>query len=160
MSIIGYKSLSNDFTNMYGTKYEFNKKYILNGKLEWRKNVFHFCHYPEDTLRYIEGFNKPFKIVKVQASGEIVLYDDDYFGYHDMYASSEMTLLSELSREELLKLIIESRNQLRAVRLIKSIKLDENEINEILKIYPYLDNDVNYYQYNKKDTYEKLFLRK
>ncbi len=160
MSIIGYKSLDNNFTNMYGTTYEFNKKYILNGKLEWRINGFHFCKYPEDTLRYIESFNSPFKIVKVLASGEIVLYEDEYFGYYNMFASSEMTLLNELPREELLKIIIESKNQFRAMRLIKSIKLNDSEINEILKNYPYLINDINYYQYDKKDTYKKLFLKK
>ena len=160
MSIIGYKSLDKNYTNMYGTTYEFNKKYILNGKLEWRKNGFHFCYYPEDTLRYIEGFNKPFKIVRVLGSGDIIEHNDDYFGYNEMYASSEMTLLDELSRDELLKVIIESKNQLRAMRLIRSIKLDENEINEILKNYPYLNNDIDYYQYNKKDTYKKLYLSK
>ena len=74
-----------------------------------------------------------------------------------MYASSEMTLLDELSRGDLLKIIIDSKNQFRAIRLIRSIKLYENEINEILKNYPYLNNDIDYYQYNKKDTYKKLY---
>lgn len=160
MNIIGYKSLDENLTNMYGTTtYEFNKKYVLNGKPEWRKNGFYFCERPEDTLRFIEGFDKPFRIVKVEGSGIIIKHDDDYYGYYNMYASSEMILLEELKREELISIVVNSYNQMRVLRLIRSIKLNENEINYILNKYPYLEDDIKYYQFNEKDIYMKRILK-
>ena len=154
--IKGYKSLDNNLKNMYGFQYEIGKKYILNGKLKWKENGFHFCTYMEDTLRYIEDFNTDFKIVEVIGSGNIVKYDDEYYGYYDMYASSVLEIIREIKREEFINEVINS-NVFRVERLISSIKLTEEELFLIKEKYKNLDDIINYYQYNQKNlTLKKL----
>lgn len=154
--IKGYKSLDKNLKNMYGFQYEIGKKYILNGELKWKENGFHFCTYMEDTLRYIKDFNTDFKIVEVIGSGDIVKYDDEYYGYYDMYASSVLEIIREIKREELINEIINS-NVFRVKRLISSIKLTEEELFLIKEKYKNLDDIINYYQYNQKNlTLKKL----
>ncbi len=154
--IKGYKSLDNNLKNMYGFQYEIGKKYLLNGELKWKENGFHFCTYMEDTLRYIKDFNTDFKIVEVIGSGDIVKYDDEYYGYYDMYASSVLEIIREIKREELINEVINS-NVFRVERLISSIKLTEDELFLIKEKYKYLDDIINYYQYNQKNlTLKKL----
>ena len=97
----GYKALIDNLTNRYNYSYELGKKYILNGELKWMKNGFHFCLRPEDTLRYVDGFNDNIVFAEVEGGGELVLYEDEYYGYYDMYASSEMTILNILNKHDI-----------------------------------------------------------
>ncbi len=142
----GYKALSSNLTNRYGFTYEIGKKYVLNGKLKWMKNGFHFCTRPEDTLRYINGYNDDFSIVLVDGSGELVLYEDDYYGFYDMYASSEMTIIGIVPRNEIFLDIINSKNYFRVKRYASLVRLEEYEKEEILKKYPELEDTIKYYQ--------------
>ena len=87
----GYKALNKDMINRYGNKYELGNKYYLNSGVPiWSKNGFHFCVRPEDTLRYVDGFNDEIEMVEVEASGTMILHEDEYYGFYDMYVSSEM----------------------------------------------------------------------
>lgn len=101
--MMGYKALKEGLINRYGYKYLLNKTYKLNGNLKWRENGFHFCIRPEDTLRYVDSWNDNIVVTEIEAGGELQLYEDDYYGYYDMYASSEMKILRVLSRENCLK---------------------------------------------------------
>lgn len=151
----GYKVLNKGLVNRYGYQYELNKKYILNGELKWSENGFHFCTYPEDCLRYIDGFNDEFDMTEIEAGGSIQQYDDDYYGYYDMYASSEMTITKVLSREEFISLVVNSKNENRVKRLINTVKLNEDEINLINAFYPKLKPYIDYYQYKDENAFSK-----
>jgi hypothetical protein len=142
----GYKALVDNLTNRYGFSYDIGKKYFLDGELKWRENGFHFCLRPEDTLRYVDGFNDQIMFALVEGSGELVLYEDEYYGFYDMYAASEMTFLKIIPREEIFRMIIDSKVDFRVKRFASLIKLREEEINEILKKYPVLQNTIDYYQ--------------
>lgn len=151
----GYKVLNKGLINRYGFQYELNKKYILDGKLQWSKNGFHFCKYPEDTFRYINGFEDEFDMVEVEGSGEFVEYDDNYYGYYDMYASSEMEIIRVIPRYELIYKIVNSKNSERVKRLISTLKLNEEEINLISMLYPELISHIDYYQYNDINVFKR-----
>ncbi len=144
----GYKVLNKGLINRYGFKYELNKKYKLDGTLKWKENGFHFCTYPEDTLRYIDAFNEEIDLTEVEGSGELQLYEDDYYGYYDMYASEEIIINRIVPREEFISMVVNSKNPDRVKRLISGIKLTEDEINFIRERYNNLDFYIDYYQIN------------
>ena len=126
----GYKAFEEGLTNRYGFSYEIGKKYYLNGDLKWNKNGFHFCTRPEDTLRYINGYNNDYNICEVKGGGEIVTYDDEYYGFYDMYASTEIEILRIVPREEIFNMIMNSYSD-RVKRYISLTKLTSDEIEQI-----------------------------
>ena len=152
----GYKVLLSGLVNRYGTVYELNKKYTLrSGDLKWRENGFHFCSRPEDTLRYIDAFNEEFDMAEVEGSGDLHLYEDEYYGYFDMYASSEMEIKRIIPREEWISMVINSKNPDRVKRLISTMKLTEDEIELIRSKYnTSMDFYIDYYQ-NKDDQLKR-----
>ena len=157
----GYKLLDIGLINEYGYKYEFNKEYKLNGELKWNHNGFHFCTNIEDTLRYRDKNKETFMIVEILASGQITdgsNLENDYYGYESGYASSEMKILREVSREEMISIVLNSKVIDRVTRLILSIPLTEEEIRLIKEKYPnrIVEQYIEYYQYNDK----KAFARK
>ena len=154
----GYKLLDIGLINERGRVYEYNKKYILRGDLKWNYNGFHFCTHIEDTLRYRDKNKDDFIIVEVLATGEITdgsNVENDYYGYETGYASSEMEILREVNREEMINIVLDSRNIDRITRLILSIPLTEEEINKIKERYPnqIVQQYIEYYQYNDKDAF-------
>lgn len=156
----GFKLLDEGYINEYGHVYEFNKKYHLNGDLRWNYNGFHFCTHIEDTLRYRNKEKGTFVIVEVLASGDIVdgsSVENDYYGYESGYASSEIEIVREVSREEMINIVINSNVIDRVNRLIMSIPLTEEEINLILDRYPkdIVRQYIEYYQYDNKDVFHK-----
>ncbi len=142
----GFKALNKDLTNRYGYKYLVNKNYKLNGDLKWQQNGFHFCIRPEDTLRYVDSWSDNFVVTEIEANGELELYEDDYYGYYDMYVSSEMKILRVLSREELFEMVFNSNNVDRVKRLASSIVLTQDEIDLIKDVYPLAISTIEYYQ--------------
>lgn len=142
----GYKALETGLVNRYGFQYEIGNTYILDGDLEWRKNGFHFCSYPEDTLRYVNGYNDNIVIVRVDGSGQIIAYDDEYYGFYDMYASSIMKILRVVPRKEVFNQIINSGVNRRIERFITLTKLSEEEKKIILNMYPDIEPLIKYYQ--------------
>ena len=150
----GYKALLKGLYNRYGFQYELNKKYELNGELKWNKNGFHFCKRPEDTLRYVDPYKDEIEIAKVIGSKEIVLYEDDYYGYYDMYASSEIELIGILKREEFFSNVINSRVPDRVSRMVSLMPLTDDEIEIVRTFYPNLEFYINYYQ-NKEYILKK-----
>lgn len=142
----GYKALEQGLINRYGFQYEVGKTYTLDGDLKWKKNGFHFCTYPEDTLRYVDAWNNEIEIVSVEGSGELEKFNDEYYGFFDMYASSIMTIKRIVPREEVFETILSSNNIDRIKRYITLMKLSNNEINVIRDNYPELNRTINYYQ--------------
>ena len=128
----GYKVLLKGLTNRYGFKYEVGKTYHLRGDLKWKENGFHFCKNPEDTLRYVDAFNEEIEFCEVEGSGKIVEYEDEYYGFYDMYASSIIELLRVVPREEIFNIVLNSHSD-RVKRYVTLIKLTPDEKKEILK---------------------------
>lgn len=156
----GYKLLDEGYINEYGHVYEFNKKYYLRGDLRWNYNGFHFCTHIEDTLRYRNRERDTFVIVEVLAGGNIVdgsSVENDYYGYESGFASSEIEILREVPREEMINIVINSNIVDRVNRLIMSIPLTEEEINLILEKYSkdIVRQYIEYYQYDNKEVFHK-----
>lgn len=144
--IQGYKAfvLKDDkLTDRYGNTYELEKQYHVDGDIKFKKNGYHLCINPEDTLRYVDAFNDNVVITSVLGSGNLNRYDDDYYEYDDMYAVSDMKILKMYTKEELLE------NQAKASRNIKRFidgyNLNLNDLYYILDNYRGIENDLRRY---------------
>lgn len=155
--------------NQCGTPYELNREYELSGELKYSKNGFHFSIYPEETLRFRDRSNgllaSDFTIVEIEADGKIECGDDylenEKFDTIGVYASSRMTVLRILPREEVFNIILNSKNPLRMRKYIMFVKLTTEEIDLVKEYY----NDfctlgyIGYYQYNDEKAFEKAYTR-
>lgn len=160
--MLGYKLVDEGIVNQYGTKYELNKTYYLNGKVKYSKNGFHFSTYPENTLRFTSTRRpKDYFIVEVEASGDIECGDDyqtnEAYDYNGMYASSEMRIIREIPRQEIFQIILNSNNSTRVKRYIQLVELTQEEINQIRDKYDdfYVNAYIGYYQYNDEKSFYK-----
>ena len=86
--IKGYKCFNKNLINRYGIPFEVGKTYKVDGNISFGNNGngFHMCVNLEDTLRYFDGFNTEIDICEVIGDGNFVLFEDNYYGYYDMYS--------------------------------------------------------------------------
>ena len=104
--MFGYKVFYKGLKDSFGNEYTLGKKYKLDEEVKWSQNGFHFCKRPEDTLRNFDDFNNELEIALIEASGNIVEYDDEYYGYYDMFASSEYKIIRVMSRDEIVRNVL------------------------------------------------------
>ncbi len=157
--IVGYKAFNNTMENRYGVKFEKNKKYSVEGKLQFGNNGngFHFCKNLEDTLRYVNAMNEEIKIALVSTDDRYLKYDDEYYGYYDMYVSSSIVIEHILTRDEILKHIMNS-NILSINRFLSLFRLADDEIKTFKQKYAksmQILDTISYYQEKNLDTYTK-----
>lgn len=151
--ITGYKAFDN-MKDQYGNTYEINKEYTQTGPIKFGVNGFHFCTHIADVLRYYDGFNENTIICLVEASGETDIYQDEYNEYFDMYASSNIKILKILSREEIMEIVL-NESVHSVIRFIKGYKLTEEEINQIIDLYPnsIIKDYIDYYQKSNQEAF-------
>ena len=168
--IKGFKIFNSDFTNRYGQKFEVDKEYVASGDIVWgtNGNGFHFCTHLEDCFRYYDAINDDCIITQVSGSGKIKEYNDEYYGYYDMYVSEILKINKILTRKEILEYLydlLESNvlNYNRIKRFIRGYKLTTIEIEEILNVLIIKDkpNMSNYVYYlsrfqNNNINYQKF----
>lgn len=159
MEIRGYKAFNEDLSNRYGAEFKAGEIYQVTGPVAFgtRGNGFHFCKRLEDTLRYFDAMEGNVQIAEVIGRGNIAEYYDDYYGYYDMYAASELEVVKVLSREEILVPYLISANYDRVKRFVSGFRLtfDEKEMfrtafsdrKDILQA-------IAYYQDGIKNTYD------
>lgn len=156
----GYKVFLKGLIDSFGIKHEIGKIYKVDGEVKWSKNGFHFCKRPEDTLRNFDDFNKELEIALIEASGKIKEYDDEYYGYYDMYVAEQYKILRVIPKEEIVASIIESGNQLRQLRIAQRMKLTDEQAKQLMGITNEIDCAIRYHQYNEKDIYEKTYKKR
>lgn len=152
--MLGYKSYDG---NNVKEEDILNKHFHLDGNIKFHKRGYHFCERIEDTLRYSGGISNPNIIIaEVEANNIIDEGSDEYYGYYDMYATSDLYVKKILSREELIDYFLNNSNNNRVKRFIETYKLNEIEI-ELFKLQyiddPLLIKTIEYYQEKKLDVF-------
>ena len=106
MFVIGYKGFNKDFTNRYGNKFEIGKVYHADGEIKWGNNGngFHLCTNIEDCFRYVDSDTSV--ITEVIGFGKMKEYDDEYYGYYDMYVCENLRIVRVISREEIISMML------------------------------------------------------
>lgn len=155
MCVEGFKAFNNDMTNRYGMKFETGKIYLSKDSIvKFRNGGFHLCKNFEDTLRYFDAFNEQINICSVLGFGNTDIYNDEYYGYYDMYAVQKLYIIKMLSRDEILQMAKEL-SEFRLERFVSLYKLSKEEI-EFLKPYPTTVFDaIEFYQYGNQKVYER-----
>lgn len=163
-SILGYKAFNADLTNRYGVPFEEGRKYSVDGPAVFGNNGngFHFCERLEDTLRYFDAMDGEVKIALVEGSGEMVEYNDEYYGYYDMFSATELEVIRVLSRSEIVDMFGGTPG-FRTVRFVQGFRLTDEE-KAWLRFKHLADVDVlkaiDYYQEGDKESYspERAFV--
>ena len=149
--MIGYKSFNADMTNRYGKKFEVGKIYTVTGTIKFGNNGngFHMCKNMEDTFRYFDSTN--IAVCEVNGFGKKVKYEDDYYGFYDMYAVEKLEILKLLKRKEILDYMLKLYPE-RVMRFIQLFKLYDDEIKifeEKFRNDAKVINTIKYYQKRK-----------
>lgn len=123
--IHGYKAFASDGTNIALETMPVGK-YYYDGQIKYGKCGYHFAQNLEDTIRY-SGTSSPI-IAEVIASGVIDEGADEYYGFYNIYAASNIEIVRYLTREEILQYAL-GLNIERMKRFIVSFELTDEELN-------------------------------
>ena len=160
--IKGYKCFNKNLINRYGIPFEVGKTYSASGDISFGNdgNGFHMCLNLEDTLRYFDGFNSEIDICEVIGDGNFVLFEDNYYGYYDMYSVEKIQIIKKLSREEIIDKMLNSI-EFRVIRFIQGYKLSPFELQLFKDRFANnisILNAISYYQEGNLDIYSESSL--
>ncbi len=124
---------------------EVGKSYHTNQNVEFGQSGFHFCKRLEDTLHYFSNYHSPIDICEVVGFGTVVEGFHDYYGYYDLYASSDIQIVKKLSKIEILNIYKE---------LLEKSYWNYERIARFLKYYPNLSEQDYQYLNIEKGSYK------
>ena len=124
----GYKAFNKDKTNRYGVPFEEGKTYKINGPIIFGNNGngYHMCTVLADVFRYVDDFDENVTVAEVTGKGNYEKYDDEYYGYYDMYAFEEITIDKFLSRAEVIDKMLNS-SSFEVKKFLRTCRLNEEE---------------------------------
>ena len=163
MVIEGYKAFHQDHTNNYGLKFEEGKEYVTSKEISYgpySKSGFHMAKDLVDVFRFFPSDD--IAIAKVEGRGNFQKYDDEYYGYFDLYAVEKLKILQFLKREEYVNMILSKYySYVTMNKFLSTFKLKAHEKKLFLKTflnnYGYCYSQILallYHQFNKLDIYE------
>ena len=125
--VFGFKAFYPGLINRYGQKYEINKLYHTDKDITFGNNshAYHMCENLEDVYRYYPNDN--ILIAEVMGFGNITEYNDEYYGYYNMYACEYMIINKVLSNEDIMNYILNLNNINRVNRFLKRANLTIEE---------------------------------
>lgn len=159
--MIGYKCFNKDMTNRYGVQFKVGEIYHTIGEIQFGNNGngFHICSNMVDVFRYYNAMNEEVSVCEVKGSGEMITFNDEYYGYYDMYSVECMEIVREIDRNEIINMVLRMNefNVLRFIQLFKlnsfEIELFEEKYSEFISILLAID----YYQNGILDVYKKYY---
>ena len=156
--ILGYKSFNENNKDISGKVLEEEKSYHANGMIKYgiNGNGYHFAKKLEDTLRYQlndDDFLTRPNIAKVIGFGDIVESFDEYYGYYELYAASNIKILKYLKEDEIIAYALKL-NETRMLRFVSLYRLNSDEIKLFKNKYLSVDLALLYYQMKIYNTYE------
>lgn len=158
MEMEGYKILTEDLKNKYGQTFLPGNIYTTKNEIHIGTDGhgFHFSPRFEDAFKYLEAFTREISIVRVKASGKICETYDRFHGGENVYACSQIEILSILTEEEILTLAL-SLHPRGVQRFLQHYPLTEEEKIIFKMQYPYLNKEVkmvfDFFQEGKTDAY-------
>jgi hypothetical protein len=155
----GFKAFNIDATNRYGKSFTEGENYRVEGKIRFGNdgNGYHMCTALSDVYRYVRATEEDVLVAEVTGRGAHVSYDDNYYGYYDMYSFEEITIDKFLSREEIIdKMLCSPSHEVR--KFLSTCRISDEEAIYFARQFR---NDVEvikvllYYHYGFTDVYEK-----
>lgn len=159
-----YKCFNKGLINKYGYVYKLDTIYHVDKEIKFGNNGhgFHMCERLEDTLRYFNAMEIEPDICLVSGFGKYALYEDEYYGYYDMYAFEYMYIDKLLTRNEVITYALNLPDY-RVVRFISLYLLKPEEIE--LFIQKFKNNStvlayIDYYQKKDENAFKHMLKRK
>ena len=120
----GYKMLNWDMTSNYGNmKYEIGRTYKLDGEIIPCKNGYHFCKELTNCLLYYPNTNNDKRFFEIETGDNVIEHENKY-------VTNEITLVRELSLDEVLQYIRENESIVNWTTISNRQKLPEEFIRE------------------------------
>ena len=156
MQIVGYKAFNSDKTNRYKKTFELNKLYQVTGDIKFGVcgNGYHLCTNICDVFRYFKK-SLNISVALVVGSGKYDVFNDEYYGYYNMYATEYIKIIRFLSREEIINKVINSTEN-DIIKFIVTSKMSENEIKLFINLFKcniQILKYILYYQLTQKDVF-------
>lgn len=155
----GYKIFignKDNFVNNYGFQFEEGKIYETDQDIYPKKAGFHFAKRLEDTLRYGNAREEDVIICKVTALGKIIEYEDDYYGYYDLYVTDKIKIDKILTREDIISYALELP-EYRLERFIQTMKLSDEEVKLFMGKSSLIDKYILFYHYNDENAFNTQY---
>lgn len=155
MEVKGYKvfiGTKEQFTNNYNQICQEGNILEIDGELQLKKNGYHFAKRLEDTLRYGNALNEEVVVCEVTSLGDIIEFEDEYYGYYDLYVSSKLRIDKVLSRKDIIE-YINKVNIERLKRFVQTFRLTYDEAIYFKGKDKELDKYIDYYQFGNKDAF-------
>ena len=159
--INGFKAFNGNMSNNYNKVFYEGKDYYVDGEIKFglKGNGYHFAKRIEDTFRYIND-KENISIAKVYSNGEVLSFDDEYYGYYDLYVSNHIHIEKVLKRNEIISEILKNGESALKRFIATGFKLTNEEL---LALTPYINENVFKYiefYYHGKDYNEVFSLEK
>ena len=124
----GYKAFNIDATNRYGKPFTEGGTYRVTGDIKFGNdgNGFHMCTALSDVFRYFNATEEEVLVAEVTGRGQMMSFDDNYYGYYDMYACEEITIDKFLKRNEIIEKMLNSPSS-QVKKFIVTCKLTSEE---------------------------------
>lgn len=128
--MFGYKAFKKGLLNRYNEKFNIGEEKSILGEIRWGTtgNGYHFCEEIEDCFRYVDAFNEEIDLALVEASGSIINYDDEYYGYYKMHAASNIKVIRVLEREEIINSVLEKNNFFSYQKFLSTYPVTKSEL--------------------------------
>lgn len=161
----GYKIFNNKQENRYGYKMEIGKTYSTIGNISYgiNGNGYHFCKNLSDVFRFKDTKNFDFLVAKVIGYGKIITYDDEYYGYYDLFSCEKLFIKEFLKREDIIIKMLNETNPFALKNFIITFSMTKEEImlfKEKFKNNIEIMNLIAYYQEKDLEVYEKIYLKR
>jgi hypothetical protein len=155
----GYKAFNNDATNRYGKPFTEGETYRVTGDIKFGNNGngFHMCTALSDIFRYVNATEEEVLVARVTGRGNMVCFDDTYYGYYDMYACEEITVDKFLSREEVIEEMLNS-SSIQVKKFIVTCRLSEEEALKFVRKFRSnieVIKTLLYYHFHNEDIYKQ-----
>ena len=154
----GYKVFDSDFKTFNGMQFREGMHAHTSGPIKAGAidgHGFHLCLNIEDVFRYAK--DNPV-LCEVIGFGEISHeYTDEYNGYYDIYACSDIYIKRVVPRQEIIE-IAKDLPDYRLERLIGTYKMTDLEINEIISSLHGKEKvlkAIRYYHFGDKNAYKE-----
>jgi len=163
IEVVGYKCFNKAHTNRYGMEFVEGRTYTSSSSDvsfgNNNKSGYHMCKNMEDTFRYFPADSEDISVAKVTGSGNIVIRDDEYNGFFDMYSVEKIHINKFLTREEVINYFL-NKDVSRVCRFIQLFKLTEEEIGLFMNVFSSSTTVINYimyYQLGDKEIFNKSY---
>ncbi len=163
MVVFGYKGFNTNQTNRYGKYFEKLKTYSVTGEISFGNNGngYHLCKNLCDVFRYFNGEND-ILVAEVIGFGEYCKYDDEYYGYYDMFSFENIIILNFLTRNEIIEKML-TASVFDVEKFLITFKLLPHEINLFQDTFSknnYISNFIYNYQINRDSFINRQIVKK